>query len=162
MNKKSFYRSNQEEHSYATVSHKLSVKEKEPIFVVQEHHTSHLHYDFRLEVDGVLKSWAVPKGPPLVKGIKRLALAVKDHPLEHAFFEGIIPAGEYGAGRVLLWDSGTYKNLTKEDGLPISMQLAIKNGHIKIELKGALLTGIYILIKSSYGKNNSWFLIKLD
>ena len=162
MSEKSFNKPNQEELSSAILSHKKNCTEKELIFVVQEHHASQVHYDFRLEVDGVLKSWAVPKGPPLVKGIKRLALAVKDHPLEHAFFEGIIPAGEYGAGRVLLWDSGTYKNLTKEDGLPISMQLAIKNGHIKIELKGALLTGIYILIKSSYGKNNSWFLIKLD
>ncbi len=162
MNKKSFYKSSPEESCYATVSHKLSIKEKEPIFVVQEHHTSHLHYDFRLEVDGVLKSWAVPKGPPLIKGIKRLALAVKDHSLDYAFFEGIIPAGEYGAGRVLLWDSGTYKNLTKEDTLPISVELAIKNGHIKIELKGALLIGVYILIKTKYKRNSSWFLIKLD
>ena len=151
-----------QEASSLILSEKINKEPKDPIFAVQEHHASHLHYDFRLEVNGVLKSWAVPKGPPLTKGVKRLALAVKDHPLDYAYFQGVIPKGEYGAGQVLLWDCGTYKNLTKEDTLIIPMPTAIQNGHIKIELKGTRLMGTYVLIKNDSYTNNSWFFIKLD
>ncbi len=106
-------------------------------FVVQEHHASHLHYDFRLETEGVLKSWAVPKGVPEESGVKRLAVQVEDHPVEYINFSGIIPAGEYGAGEVIIWDKGKW-------GL-ISGSLA--SGALKFNLEGKKLKGDYALVR---------------
>ena len=122
---------------------------KEPIFVIHEHHASHLHYDLRLERDGVLKSWAIPKEPPLAQGIKRLAVHVEDHPLDYAKFEGTIPEGQYGAGKVMIWDSGTY--------------LAEKflENEIIAEFNGKKLSGKYVLIKTQFkGAKNSWLFFK--
>jgi DNA ligase D-like protein (predicted 3'-phosphoesterase) len=124
------------------------------IFVVQEHHAGHLHYDFRLEMDGVLKSWAVPKGPSLNPADKRLAIPTEDHPLEYAGFEGEIPAGEYGGGQIYIWDKGTYKNLKKDN-----IMECYKQGKIEIELLGSKLKGNFVLMKMK-GKE-MWLLIKM-
>ncbi len=134
----------------------------EPIFVIQKHAASHLHYDFRLEVDGVLKSWAVPKGPSTDPSDKRLAVPTEDHPLEYAGFEGIIPEGQYGAGTVLVWDTGHYRNLTEKKGAAIPMGQAVEHGHVKIWLEGKKLRGGYALTRFRKGKDESWLLVKAD
>jgi DNA ligase D-like protein (predicted 3'-phosphoesterase) len=116
------------------------------VYVVQKHHASHLHYDLRLEMDGTLKSWAVPKEPPSVAGIKRLAVQVEDHPLEYATFEGNIPEGEYGAGKVEIWDKGTYTMIDRKDD------------KLMVEIHGSKLDGMYVLLRFKGGKN--WLLFK--
>ena len=131
-----------------------------PIFVVQEHHASRLHYDFRLEADGVLKSWAVPKGPSLDPSQKRLAVRVEDHPLAYARFQGTIPEGQYGAGEVLIWDEGTYDNLL-EGGQSVGDGIAA--GRLEFALHGKKLHGRFSMVrmkgKRRGGKDN-WLLCK--
>ena len=134
-------------------------------FVVQKHAASHLHYDFRLEMDGVLKSWAVPKGPSLDTSIKRLAMMVEDHPYDYRNFEGTIPEGNYGAGNVIIWDEGTYESL---EGEFTSKQMADKDlrrqlhgGKIKFALHGTKLNGKFALIKAPARGDNAWLLMKL-
>lgn len=134
---------------------KRKSKNKNPIFVIQKHDATNLHYDFRLEMDGVLKSWAVPKKPPKQKGTKRLALQTEDHPLEYADFEGTIKEGHYGAGTVEIWDKGTYELIEHQ-----------KDKKIEFKLKGKELDGKYILIKTKYGstkeqKEKSWLFFKV-
>ena len=119
------------------------------IYLIHRHEASHLHWDLRLEMQGVLKSWAVPKEPPTEPGTKRLAVAVEDHPLEYADFSGIIPEGEYGAGVVEIWDKGTYT--------PVS----IKEDKLVIEIHGKRLNGRYVLVKTKFGKGNSWLFFKM-
>ncbi|UZJ64437.1 3'-phosphoesterase [Sphingobacterium sp. KU25419] len=135
-------------------------------FVVQKHDASHLHYDFRLEMDGVLKSWAVPKGPSLDPDIKRLAMMVEDHPYDYRTFEGIIPKGQYGGGTVIVWDEGTYEpaepvagDLKKQEK---ELLKQLKAGKLKIKLNGKKLKGEFALVKA-YGKSeNSWLFMKLQ
>lgn len=116
-----------------------------PLFVIQKHSARTLHYDFRLEVDGALKSWAAPKGPSTDPREKRLAVRTEDHPLDYASFEGVIPEGQYGAGEVLVWDIGRYENVTEKDGATQSMAEAIENGHALVYLKGRKIQGGYAL-----------------
>jgi bifunctional non-homologous end joining protein LigD len=124
-------------------------------FLVQEHHARQLHFDFRLEMAGVLKSWALPKGPSLDPSDKRLAVMVDDHPVEYFGFEGIIPAGQYGAGAVVVWDQGEYDLLEEDDPLE-----ALNRGKIVIELRGETLKGGFALIKMKGRGEKNWLLIK--
>jgi bifunctional non-homologous end joining protein LigD len=121
-------------------------------FVVQKHCASHLHYDFRLELNGVLKSWAVPKGLSPNPRVKRLGVAVEDHPLDYANFEGVIPEGQYGGGTVMVWDQGTYQSESGEN-----ITALIKKGELKLRLKGKKLKGSWVLVRT--GERN-WLFIK--
>lgn len=133
-----------------------------PIFVIQKHDASTLHYDFRLEIDGVLKSWAVPKGPSTDPRDKRLAIPTEDHDLDYADFEGIIPAGRPGAGPVLIWDRGTFDNVTESDEGVRPLAEALEAGHILVRLHGRKLSGGYALHRTGSGNDASWLLIKMD
>lgn len=126
----------------------LKNKSKKPIFVVHSHFAKNHHYDLRLEMNGVLKSWAVPKSPPTTKNIKRLAIQVEDHPLEYAKFHGTIPEGNYGAGEVIIWDKGEYNLIEKTPK------------KIIIEIHGKKLKGKYALIKTGYSKKG-WLFFKI-
>lgn len=120
-----------------------------PIFVVHEHHARKLHFDLRLEIQGVLKSWAIPKGPSMNPKEKRLAIMVEDHPIDYAKFEGTIPEGMYGAGTVVIWDKGNFE----------IQRGSIKSGRLDIFFDGKKLKGEFALTKMS-GKDNEWLLIK--
>jgi DNA ligase D-like protein (predicted 3'-phosphoesterase) len=130
------------------------------LFVIQKHAATALHYDFRLEAEGVLLSWAVPKGPSTDPSDKRLAMRVEDHPLSYADFEGVIPKGEYGGGQVIVWDIGTYENL-KED-VPVVDQL--DKGHLTVWLEGRKIQGGYSLRRWGKDKRGreKWLLVKMD
>jgi DNA ligase D-like protein (predicted 3'-phosphoesterase) len=134
-----------------------------PIFVIQKHDATALHYDFRLEADGVLKSWAVPKGPSTDPRDKRLAMPTEDHPLGYADFEGVIPEGEYGAGPVIVWDTGTYRNLSEDDGREVPVAQAVEHGHVKVWLEGSKVRGGYSLRRTQIGRSTraKWLLVKL-
>jgi DNA ligase D-like protein (predicted 3'-phosphoesterase) len=135
---------------------------RKPRFVVQLHYASTQHYDFRLEVDGVLKSWAVPRGPSTDPKQKRLAVATEDHPLDYADFEGVIEPGNYGAGKVLLWDRGYYvcRSHGKRDE-PTDASDAVDRGHITVELHGRKLRGGYSLTRLAGGADDQWLLVKV-
>ncbi|MCI3938207.1 3'-phosphoesterase [Chryseobacterium aahli] len=141
---------------------KTKKSEDKPIFVIQRHAASRLHYDFRMEMDGVLKSWAVPKGPSLNPEDKRLAMMVEDHPYDYKDFEGNIPEGNYGAGQVEIWDSGTYEPLDDTSKLSDEKELLkeLKDGSLKFILHGKKLKGEFALVKMKNTENNVWLLIK--
>jgi bifunctional non-homologous end joining protein LigD len=122
------------------------------LFVVQKHRATQLHYDFRLEVDEVLKSWSVPKGPSLDPSVKRSAIAVEDHPLDYADFEGVIPADEYGGGTVMVWDRGTYEPEDTDD-----VAGGLRRGRLKLTLKGRKLKGSWVLVRIA---GRRWLLFK--
>lgn len=130
-------------------------------FVIQRHKASHLHYDFRLEMDGVLKSWAVPKGPSLNPKDKRLAMMVEDHPYDYKDFAGIIPSG-YGAGIVEIWDEGTYSDLENSDIKTAQklLKAGLHAGNLKIRMYGKKLKGEFALVKLKGKEDNTWLLIK--
>ena len=119
---------------------------EERIYVIQKHAATHLHYDLRLEMDGVLKSWAIPKEPPIASGVRRLAVQVEDHPINYVNFEGTIPDGEYGAGTVEIWDKGNYKLMDR------------KEDKIVVEINGNRLKGAYVLVRLKDPKN--WLFFK--
>ena len=140
-------------------SGELGSTDGDPIFVVQKHDASNLHYDLRLEVDGVLKSWAVPKGPSMDPSVKRLAVPTEDHPMAYADFEGVIPKGHYGAGTVIVWDYGTFSN-TKGVDVPLSDNL--EEGHATITLKGSKMIGNFALLRTKRGGNRpQWLFFKM-
>ena len=130
---------------------KLKKSNKKLIYMIHDHKASHHHWDLRLEINGVLKSWALPKQPPKTKGVKRLAIQVEDHPLDYADFKGVIPKGNYGAGTVKIWDKGTYELIKKNPK------------EIKIVLYGKKLKRDYVLIKTHYGNKpeKSWLFFKI-
>ena len=133
-----------------------------PIFVVHKHAARTLHDDFRLEVDGVLKSWAVPKGPSTDPREKRLAVAVEDHALDYADFEGTIGESSYGAGAVIVWDTGPYANRTERDGVQVPMARALADGHAVVELEGRKLHGRYALTRTGEQRGREqWLLVKV-
>jgi DNA ligase D-like protein (predicted 3'-phosphoesterase) len=135
---------------------------EKPIFVIQKHKARNLHYDVRLEVNGVLKSWAVPKGPSSDSSVKRLAVATEDHPMEYADFEGTISEGEYGAGVVLVWDIGTYRNITQIKDQTPSVEAAIEQGHLDVWLEGKKLKGGYSFVRFRGEAKNQWLLVKMN
>src|SRR5689334_18537714 len=132
-------------------------KAKLPIFVIQKHHATAMHYDFRLEMEGVLKSWAVPKGPSYDPTVKRLAMMTEDHPYDYKDFEGVIPAGNYGAGNVIIWDEGTWELTEPDDGVK-----GIKQGKLAFKMYGKKMFGEWALvkIKGRSTKGNEWLLLK--
>lgn len=140
----------------------VAKSDNELIFVVQKHAASHLHYDFRLEIDGVLKSWAVPKGPSMNPEDKRLAMMVEDHPYSYKDFEGSIPEGNYGAGNVIVWDKGTYVAREEGGNIENNLKAGIHKGHLTFILKGKKLKGEFALVKLKGKQENAWLLIKKD
>lgn len=135
----------------------------EPIWVVQEHDASTRHFDFRLQVGDVLRSWAVPKGPSTSPRDKRLAVPTEDHPLGYAGFEGVIPEDEYGGGSVAVWDRGTYRNLRAEkEGDGASMEESLADGKAEVWLEGEKISGGYTLVRMQTGNEERWLLIKQD
>ena len=134
------------------------VREKSLAFVIHKHAASHLHYDLRLEIGGVLVSWAIPKGPSMNPSIKRLGIRTDDHPFAYKNFEGVIPKGHYGAGPVMIWDRGTHRNTkTDDNGDLVPLSTCLRSGQLEFWLNGKKLKGGYAMIKTKMG----WLLIKM-
>ncbi|MFP4460372.1 MAG: DNA polymerase ligase N-terminal domain-containing protein [Candidatus Zixiibacteriota bacterium] len=132
-----------------------------PIFVIQKHDASNLHYDVRIEIDDVLKSWAVPKGPSTNPKTRRLMLPTEDHPLGYADFEGVIPEDEYGGGTVMVWDRGSYHKIEDDDEEKGTVKEQFEDGHINIYLEGEKIKGGYAFIRTDDGEDAKWLMIKM-
>ena len=130
-------------------------------FVIQKHDATSLHYDFRIEADGVLKSWAVPKGPSTDPREKRLAMPTEDHPLDYIDFEGVIPGKSYGAGPVIVWDTGEYRVLPGKDEREVPISEGLRRGHVTIWLEGKKLQGGYALTRVGRDPRERWLLVKM-
>lgn len=140
-----------------------STGSSEPVFVCQRHAATRLHFDFRLEVDGVLVSWAVPKGPSTDPRDKRLAVRTEDHPMDYAAFEGRIPKDDYGGGTVIVWDAGVYENRTTHDDEPVPIADAIERGHLVVDVRGHKIAGRYALTHTRMGGDeDNWLMVKVD
>ncbi len=135
---------------------------QDPAFVIQKHASAHLHYDVRLEIDGVLVSWAVPKGPSADPAVRRLAIRTEDHPPDYLGFEGVIPEGEYGAGTVMVWDTGVYRNIRAGKGEE-SMDMAgsVRDGKVEVWLEGSKVSGGYAFIRTRGGEKPAWLFFKM-
>jgi DNA ligase D-like protein (predicted 3'-phosphoesterase) len=133
-------------------------RRKQPTFVIQKHAASSLHYDFRLQIGGVLVSWAIPKGPSLDPAVKRLAMMTEDHPLSYGSFEGVIPEGNYGAGEVIVWDRGAFINQTEIDGEKVSAARGLREGQLRFRLEGHKLHGAFSLRR---WEGKKWLLVKI-
>lgn len=138
-------------------------KGDQPIFVIQKHDASNLHYDLRLEIDGTLKSWSVPKGPSTDPSVKHMAIPTEDHPIDYAWFEGTIPEDQYGGGTVMIWDRGPLRNLKQdENGKEISLKKSYDLGTIEVDLQGVKLQGGYALIRMKSGNmKGNWLFMKM-
>jgi DNA ligase D-like protein (predicted 3'-phosphoesterase) len=141
---------------------RTKARRRHPRFSIQKHSATSLHYDLRLEVDGVLASWAVPKGPSLDPRDKRLAMRTEDHPLEYLEWEGVIPKGEYGAGPMIVWDRGVFQNISEtRSGEPLELGEAIEKGDVKVFMLGEKIKGAYALVRTGpAGERERWLLIK--
>ncbi|MDD5149919.1 MAG: DNA polymerase ligase N-terminal domain-containing protein [Flavobacterium sp.] len=153
---------NQKRDFNSTTEPKGEIKKSknELIFVVQKHAASQLHYDFRLEVNGVLKSWAIPKGPSMNPEEKRLAILVEDHPYAYKDFEGTIPEGNYGAGKVIVWDNGTYTLNDDDNAVQTKFKSDLKKGLLSFILSGKKLKGEFTLVRLKIPQKNAWLLMK--
>ena len=155
---------NQKRNFNATTEPEGAIKKSttELVFVIQKHAASHLHYDFRLEMDGVLRSWVIPKGPSMNPADKRLAIMVEDHPYDYKDFEGVIPDGNYGAGTVMIWDNGTYALADDEGITNVEKKLNsdLKEGHLSFILNGKKLKGEFTLMELKTEQENTWLLMK--
>lgn len=135
---------------------------KKLLFVIQKHAARALHYDVRLEIDGVLVSWAVPKGPSMNPAVKRLAVRTDDHPMEYAKFEGIIPTGSYGAGTVMVWDIGSYKNIkTSPEGRLVPLEECLRDGRIEVFITAEKIQGGFAFIRMHRQEKEQWLMIKM-
>jgi DNA ligase D-like protein (predicted 3'-phosphoesterase) len=141
---------------------KGGVPSERPRFCVQRHEATRLHYDFRLEANGVLLSWAVPEGPSFDPAEKRLAVRTEDHPIDYLEFEGIIPEKQYGAGTVVVWDLGIYQNITTKKDKKLETMEAVEHGHIKFVMLGEKLKGTFALTRMGNANEKNWLLVKVN
>lgn len=157
------YQEKRDFHKTKEPSGHKTIKSAKKIFVIQKHDAQQLHYDFRLSVEGVLASWAVPKGLSTVPNEKHLAIRTEDHPLDYADFEGVIPEGQYGGGTVMVWDIGEYEPIIESEEHKKTTQEALNNGALKFTLKGKKLKGGYVLVRTGIRQGKEqWLIFKLD